>query len=124
MTARWFAVRRGARVGLATSLPVAAGVLLIWLMPTLLLGYPLVLLPLLLTGPLAVVGLSWRRALSAAFVAGVVSSVLTVTSLAIGYRVLGTWVWSLVTQASMPPMPEWTPHLTPLPTTVLTWAQQ
>src|SRR5688572_10217513 len=46
MTGRWTWLRRGARVGVVTSAPLAAGVLLVWLIPTLLFGYPLVLLPL------------------------------------------------------------------------------
>src|SRR5437763_1910775 len=122
MAGLWVALRRGARVGIATSVPVVAGVLLIWLLPPLLFGYPLALLPLLLTGPLAVVGMSWRRGLWTAFVAGLVSSAVATASLAFGSRVLGTWVWSLVTQASMSPMPEWTPLVSVLPATWLSWA--
>jgi hypothetical protein len=46
-------VLSGLRVGLGTSVQVALGVLLLWLVPALSFGYPLVLLPLLITGPLA-----------------------------------------------------------------------
>jgi diguanylate cyclase (GGDEF)-like protein len=99
-------------------------VLLIWLVPTMLLGYPLVLLPLLLAGPLAVVGMSARRALAAAVVAGLISSVLATTYLVAGKLLFGTGVWGLVTQASMTPMPTWTPRVALLPTTLVTWAQQ
>src|SRR4051794_25511999 len=124
MTGRWVWLQRGLRVGVATVAPLAAGVLLIWLVPTLLFGYPLVLLPLLLAGPLAVVGLSVRRALGSAVVAGVVSAVLGTAMLVFGSQTLGAWMWGLVIQASLSPMPAWTPHITVLPTSLLTWAQQ
>src|SRR5437016_2165749 len=91
---------QGVRVGLATSAAVPVGVLIIWLMPSLLLGYPLFLLPLLLAGPLAVAGPA-RRSLSVAALGGVVSSVVAVASLVFGCRVLGVGIWMLNSQASM-----------------------
>jgi diguanylate cyclase (GGDEF)-like protein len=111
-------------VGLALTTPLAVGVLLIKLVPTLMLGYPLVLLPLLLAGPLAIVGLSKRRALGAALVAGICSSVTATVILVFAQKVLGTGVWGLVNQSTMSPMPTWTPQITLLPTTLATSAQQ
>ncbi len=124
MTGRWTWLRRGARVGVATSAPVAVGVLLIWLVPALMFGYPVVLLSLLLTGPLGIGGLRGRRALGSALTAGLLSGALGVAALVIGQKVLGASLWSLNMQASMPPMPELTPHVTLLPTSLITWAQQ
>jgi diguanylate cyclase (GGDEF)-like protein len=120
----WFWVRRGTRIGLATSAPVLAGVLLIWLVPALMLGYPLVLLGLLLPGPLAVPGSPNRRALSTALLAGWIAGIVAAASLSVGYNVLGTGLWALTTQASMTPMPTGLPHVTLLPITLATWAQQ
>src|SRR5579859_1880867 len=99
-------ITRGLRVGLATSVQVPAGVLLVWLVPALVFGHPLVLLPLLLAGPLAARGMPLRRALLTALVAGVVSTGLAVASLAFGSVVLGASHWALTTQASMAPVPE------------------
>ncbi len=124
MTGRWTWLRRGARVGVATSAPVAAGVLLIWLVPALMFGYPLALLPLLLAAPLAIAGLNGRRAIAAAFVAGLISSALGTATLWFGCKVLGSWMWGLVTQATMSPMPTWTPRVMLLPTTMVSWPQQ
>jgi diguanylate cyclase (GGDEF)-like protein len=120
----WFWARRGLRIGLATSAPVLAGVLLIWLVPALIFGYPLVLLPLLLAGPLSVPGASVRRALSTAALAGWVSAIVATASLAFGANVLGTTAWGLTTQASMAPVPTWLPRVDVLPTAIVTWAQQ
>src|SRR5579859_544454 len=117
-------ITRGLRVGLATSVQVPAGVLLLWLVPALMLGYPLVLLPLLLAGPLAARGMPLRRALPTALVAGVVSAGVAAGSLAFGLLVLGGSHWALTTQASMAPVPESLPRLTVLPTDLFTWAQQ
>jgi diguanylate cyclase (GGDEF)-like protein len=111
-------------VGLAITVPLAVGVVLIRLIPTLLFGYPLTLLPLLLAGPLAIVGLSTRRALGAALVAGLCSSLVVVPLLVFGQRVLGTGVWGLVSQSTMTPMPAWTPQIMLLPTTLVSSAQQ
>src|SRR2546430_2558052 len=101
MTRRSFGLQRGVRVGVATSAPLTAGVVLIWLLPPLLFGYPLVLLPLLLAGPMAISGLSGRRALRSALVAGVVSSLCATASLVFGAHILGTSLWMLNTQASL-----------------------
>src|SRR5215213_7899883 len=107
MTGRSSWLSRGTRVGFATATPVAVGVLLLWLVPTLMLGYALVLLPLLLAGPLAVISLSGRRALASALLAGIVSTLLGTAALVFGAKVLGSGLWGLVNQASMSPMPTW-----------------
>jgi diguanylate cyclase (GGDEF)-like protein len=120
----WFWVRRGVRIGLATSAPVLAGVLLVWLIPALKFGYPLVLLSLLLAGPLALPGAKPRRALSTALLAGWVSAISATVSLAFGTTILGNSTWGLTTQASMTPMPTWLPRVMLLPTSLVTWAQQ
>src|SRR5437870_5761112 len=117
-------VTRGLRIGLATSVQVALGVVVLWLVPAVGLGYPLVLLPLLLVGPLSGRGTPLRQALPVALVAGVVSATLAAGSLAFGSVVLGAGQWDLSTQASMAPMPEWLPRLALLPTDLFTWAQQ
>jgi diguanylate cyclase (GGDEF)-like protein len=117
-------ILRALRVGLATSVPVVVGVPLLWLVPALSFGHPLVLLPLLLAGPVAGIGLPLRRALPTAFVAGFVSAAVAVGSLVFGAQVLGARQWNLTTQFSMPPMPEWLPRLTFLPTDLVSWAQQ
>ena len=69
-------IARGLRIGLATSVQVALGVVLLWLLPALGFGYPLVLLPLLLVGPLAGRGTPLRQALPIALLGGVVSATL------------------------------------------------
>jgi len=117
-------VARGLQIGLATSVQVAVGVVLLWLVPALAFGYPLVLLPLLLVGPLAGHRTPLRQALPMALLAGVVSATLGASSLAFGSVVLGAGRWNLTTQASMAPMPEWLPRLAVLPTDLFTWAQQ
>src|SRR5438128_2927083 len=117
-------VGRALRVGLATSVQVAVGVVVVWLLPALGFGYALVLLPLLLAGPLASRGMPLRRALPTALGAGLVSASFAAASLAFGSQVLGVAQWRLNTQASLAPMPEWLPRLTFLPTDLFSWAQQ
>src|SRR5437660_6340886 len=116
-------VTRGLRIGLATSVQVAVGVVLLWLVPALGFGYPLVLLPLLLVGPLAGHGTPLRQAMPMALLAGVVSATLAASSLAFGSVVLGAGQWDLTTQASMAPVPEWLPRVSVLPRDLVTWAQ-
>src|SRR5207302_1796770 len=96
----------GLRAGLAVSIHVPFAVLLVWARPELLFGYPLVLLPLLLAGPLAVRTLRGASAIAAAFVAGVVSALLATASLAVGSQLLDGQVWALVGPILMPPFPE------------------
>ena len=104
---QWSWVRRGLRIGLGTSAPVAAGVFLVWLVPILNFGYPLPLLSLLLAGPLAVTGTKRvRRALFTALLAGWVSAMAATTALVFGVQVLGIMPFMLNTQATMPPMPQ------------------
>jgi diguanylate cyclase (GGDEF)-like protein len=117
-------VTRGLRIGLATSVQVAVGVVLLWLMPALGFGYPLVLLPLLLVGPLAGRGTPLRLAFPIALLSGAVSAMVAASSLAFGSVVLGAGQWDLTTQASMAPVPEWLPRLAVLPLELFTWAQQ
>jgi len=124
-SSRFVWLRYGARVGIATGLPVVACVLLIWLVPALRFGYPLGLLPLLLAGPWAALGIQKPlQALAAATVAGAVSGTLATVSLAVGQRMLGISLLGLTSAASMPPMPDTVPQISLLPTTLVTWAQQ
>ncbi len=116
-------VEQGARVGLAVSLQAPALVLGVYLVPALQFGYPLVLLPLLLAGPIAQRGLRLAPATGSALLAGVVSGAVTAASLAVGSQVLGSFVWSLTSPASAPPMPP-LPRVALLPASVMTWAQQ
>ena len=118
------ALRAGVPAGLAVSLHVPFAVLIVWLHPDLLYGYPLVLLPLLLAGPLATRQQKKPgRALGASALAGLVSAAIAVSSLAVGSQLLGGYFWTLVIPASMPPVPE-LPHLTFFPEWLLTWGQQ
>src|SRR5438128_1565908 len=89
----------GVRVGLATSVLVPVGVVSARVLPALVTGYPLVLLPLLLTGPLAVWGRRAGQGLLVALVAGVVSGVVAALSLVFGQQVLGTFNWGLLPAA-------------------------
>src|SRR6185503_5376204 len=90
----------GLRTGIALSLPVPLAIALVAASPDLRLGYPLVLLPLLLVGPMAVRGLSPWRALRSAGLAGLASAILATGCLAFGSQVLGTSVWALTSAAS------------------------
>ena len=85
-------LRLGLAMGLAVSLHVPVAVLLVWARPELQLGYPLVLLPLLLAGPLASRHFRGLQALGAAAAAGVLSSAVGVASLAIGSQLLDGYV--------------------------------
>src|SRR5438309_9015327 len=84
----------GLRAGLAVSMHVPFAVLLVWARPELLFGYPLVLLPLLLAGPLAVRTLRGATAAGAALIAGFASAILATASLAVGSQVLDGQVWA------------------------------
>src|SRR5215472_10811035 len=84
----WLTV--GLRSGLTVSLHVPIAVLLVWARPELLFGYPFVLPPLLLAGPLSTRAVRGTAALAAAFVAGLVSAMLAAASLAFGSQVLRT----------------------------------
>ena len=64
----WMA--EGLRAGVATSAQVPIAVVVVYALPDLKFGYPLVLLPLLLAGPLAGRGLALPAACAAALVAG------------------------------------------------------
>lgn len=120
MAAPW--VRAGLRSGLLTSVQVPIGVLVVALIPALWSAYPL-LLPLLLTGPLAVRGLRLRSALGAAALAGLVSGTIAAGSLALAWALLGDWYWMMTSAARAPPMPP-LPRIMVLPTGLLTWAHQ
>ena len=116
-------VRAGASAGFVASMLIPAAVALVWVRPDLTFGYALVLLPLLLAGPLATRSLAGARALAAALLAGLTSGSLAAISLAVGSQLLGGSDWALVNPASMPPLPE-VPHLSVLPSELMTWAQQ
>src|SRR5438105_132524 len=113
----------GVRAGLAVSIHVPFAVLLVWARPELLFGYPLVLLPLLLAGPLAVRSLRGASAIAAAFVAGVVSALRATASLSVGSQLLDGQVWALVGPLVMPPFPE-LPRVHVVPAALLTLGQQ
>ncbi len=114
---------RAVVTGLALSVPVPVAVALVALFPDLKFGYPLVLLPLLAAGPIAVRDGRLPRALAAAMLAGLSSAILAAVSLAVGSQLLGTSVWTLTSAASAPPMPP-LPRLAILPVSVMSWAQQ
>ena len=114
---------RAAWVGLATSVFVPAGVALTSAIPALQYDYPLALLPLLLTGPLAVREVRGSKSLAAALVAGLVATLVAGVSLALGSQALDDYVWSLINPLSYPPVPP-LPHLALLPESLMTWAQQ
>src|SRR5688500_12978180 len=88
-TARW--LRSGARAGLATSLPVPLGIVAIKLVPALGMAYPLLLLPLLLAGPLAVRRLRLADAARAALLAGAISGTVAAGSFALALALFGDW---------------------------------
>src|SRR6266508_3246918 len=115
----WDAMAAGA----FSSVHIPLVVFAVHLVPDLRFGYPLVLLPLLLAGPLATRGLGFGRSLIAAPLAGALSGAIAAVSLAIGSQVLGLWVWGLNSAASAPPMPP-LPRVMLLPAELMTWAQQ
>jgi len=97
------AVRNGLLIGTA----VAALVLILALIPVLLRGYPLALLPLLAAGPSAASG-DARRPLTVlvrGFAAGLAAAVPAVAAMVFAVEVLGVSTWALVGAASYPPMP-------------------
>src|SRR5688500_1232613 len=116
-------VRAGVRIGLLTSLQVPVGILLVTLIPALWSAYPLLVLPLLLTGPLAIQRLPLRNALGAAALAGLTSGTIAAGSLALAWALLGDWYWMMTSAAGAPPMPP-LPRIMVLPTNRLTWAHQ
>ncbi len=116
-------VRAGARVGLLTSLQVPIGIFVVTLVPALWSAYPLLVLPLLLTGPLAVRRPRLQGALGAALLAGLVSGTVAAGSLALAWALLGDWYWMMTSAAGAPPMPP-LPRIMVLPTHLLTWAHQ
>lgn len=118
---RW--ARAGLIAGLITSVHVPVGIIALELAPALWLAYPILVLPLLLTGPLAVGRLKLRRAVLAAAIAGVVSGTITAVSFALAWRLLGDWFWMLTAAAGAPPMPP-LPRIMLLPTDWFTWAHQ
>jgi diguanylate cyclase (GGDEF)-like protein/PAS domain S-box-containing protein len=118
---RW--ASRAVVTGFALSVPVPVAVALVALFPDLKFGYPLVLLPLLAAGPIAVVGCRMPRALLGVVLAGLTSAIVAAGSLAVGSQLLGTSVWTLTSAASAPPMPP-LPRLAVLPMSVMSWAQQ
>jgi signal transduction histidine kinase len=115
--------RAGLRAGLSTSVHVPVGIVTIKLVPTLWLAYPILVLPLLLAGPLAVGRFRLRQAVQAAALAGVVSGTLTAGSFAVAWNVLGDWFWMLTAAAGAAPMPP-LPRIMLLPTAWFSWAQQ
>src|SRR4051794_11236044 len=115
--------RAGLRIGLVTSLQVPVGILVVTLIPGLWSAYPLLLLPLLLAGPLAIRRLRLRAAVRAAAVAGLVSGTITTASLALAWWLLGDWFWMMTSAAGAPPMPP-LPRIMVFPTEYLTWAHQ
>lgn len=120
-TAHW--ARAGCRAGLASSLQVPLGIVAIKLVPALGTGYPLLLIPLLLAGPLAVRRLPLRDAIRAAVLAGLLSGAIAAISLALALALFADWFWALTSAAAAPPMPP-LPHITLLPTEWLTWPHQ
>src|SRR5260370_37786256 len=100
-------VARGLQIGLATSVQVAVGVVLLWLVPALGFGYPLVLLPLLLVRPLAGHKTPPRPALPMAQLPGVVPATLAPTPLAFRLVVSGPAQRDLTTLASAAAPPGW-----------------
>jgi hypothetical protein len=116
---RWAA--RGLGVGLVLGLSVPVAVSLVAILPALRLGYPLVLVPLLAVGPLAVQGLRPHRAILAAAVAGLTSAVLATGGLLVGSDVLDNPIWSLTAMAPASEMAG-LPRLALLPG--LSWSQQ
>jgi signal transduction histidine kinase len=115
--------RAGVRSGLATSLHLPVVILAIKALPGLWNAYPLLLLPLLLTGPLAARRLPLRSGIGAAALAGVVSACVATVSFAAALLLFGDWYWGLTSAAGAPPMPP-LPRITLFPTTLLTWAHQ
>lgn len=93
------------------------------LIPTLWSAYPLLVLPLLLTGPLAIHRLTLRPAIFAAALAGLISGTIAAESLALAWALLGDWWWMMTSAAGAPPMPP-LPRIIVLPTTLMTWAHQ
>ncbi|MFN8636548.1 MAG: ATP-binding protein [Chloroflexota bacterium] len=120
-SARW--VWAALRAGLITSVHVPVGIAIVKLVPTLWAGYPMLVLPLLLTGPLAAGRLGFRDAWRAAALAGIVSGLVTACSLATALYAFGDWWWGMTSAAGAPPMPP-IPRIMVLPTEYLTWAQQ
>src|SRR5687768_13989665 len=90
--ARW--LQGCARAGLAASLPVALGIVASKLVPAVGMAYPLLLLPLLLAGPLAIRRLRLVDAARAALLAGAVSGTIAAGSFALALALFGDWYWA------------------------------
>lgn len=120
-TARW--LRDGTRAGLAACLPIPLGIVAVKLVPSLGMGYPILLLPLLLSGPLAVRRLCLLDAARAALLAGAISGTVAAGSFALALALFGDWFWALTSAAGAPPMPP-LPRITLLPTAWLSWPHQ
>lgn len=116
-------VRHGLTVGLATSVQVPLVILLSLLLDELRFAYPLVLLPLLVAGPVAVKRRTGRVVIRAAALAGLVSATVASVSLAFGMRLTGNMSWGLTSAAAAPPMPV-LPRVALLPLEWMTWPQQ
>src|SRR4051794_28160899 len=112
-TACW--VRGGSRAGLAAGLPVPLAIVAVTLLPALGMGYPLLLLPLVLAGPLAVRRRRFPDAAWAALLAGAISGTIAAVSFALALALLGDWFWALTSAAGAPPMPP-LPRIMVLPT--------
>jgi signal transduction histidine kinase len=116
-------VRNSLWAGLVTSVHAPFCILIAKTVPGIWLAYPLMLLPLLLTGPLAVARLGLREAVRAAVVAGLISGTLVVATLAVAFQIYGDWWLGMTNAAGAPPMPA-LPRITIVPTAYLSWAQQ
>ena len=109
--------------GLATSVHVPVGIAAIELAPAIWLVYPTLLLPLLLSGPLALGRLKLKWAVLATALAGVVSGCITAVSFAVAWKLFGDWFWMLTSAAGAPPMPP-LPRIMIFPGDWFTWAHQ
>src|SRR5215472_9417935 len=98
------AARTGAILGGAVAILV---VLLAFVTP-IARGYPVALLPVLAAGPLVVRAGAYRplALLARGFVAGLVTAVVVVATLAFSVEVLNARTWTLVGAFSYPPMPK------------------
>src|SRR4051812_48159029 len=95
-------VAGGLKAGIVVSVSIPIAVVIVAIFPDLKFGYPLVLLPLLLAGPLASRGHRLAPATAAVLVAGLLSAFIAAASLAFGSQGLGTSVWGLTGAASAP----------------------
>ncbi|MBI2941138.1 MAG: HAMP domain-containing protein [Chloroflexi bacterium] len=109
------------RVALGIAAFVLIAVVALSFIPVLGLGYPIVLLPLLAAGPLAVRdAASDRRAIVDGALAGALSAILSVAILSFAVVALRDYRWSLVGPLSSPPTPR-LPTIAVLP--FVSWPQ-